>query len=230
LRELGVERVLCLRFNDYLAGLAAEDFVQQILVEGLGVRDLVVGDDFRFGRDRSGDFEFLQQAGVQHGFRVTNTHSVMVDGERVSSTRIREALSIGDLHQTEALLGRPFCMCGHVAHGDKRGRTIGFPTANIYLQRHATPVQGVYAVRMQGLTEGIVNGVANIGTRPTVDGTAILLEVHLFDFNREIYGEHVNVCFVEKLRDEQRFESFDALKQQILLDAEKARTVLSRIA
>lgn len=228
LRELEVERVLCLRFNDYLAGLTAEQFVQQILVDGLGIRHLIVGDDFRFGRGRVGDFEFLRQAGEQHGFGVTNTHSVMIDDQRVSSTRIREALMVGDLRLVEILLGRPYCMCGHVAHGDKRGRTIGFPTANIYLQRHATPVKGVYAVRMNGLAEGPVNGVANIGTRPTVDaGTTILLEVHLFDFNREFYGEHVDVCFVEKLRDEQRFESFAALKQQILLDAEKARAVLS---
>lgn len=227
LQDLHVDRVLCLRFNDYLASLTAEQFVQAVLVDGLGVNYLVVGDDFRFGQGRAGDFEFLCQAGELHQFEVANTHSCKVDNLRVSSTRIRQALTAGNLELVEILLGRPYCMCGHVAHGDKRGRDIGFPTANIHLHRHATPLKGVYAVRMLGLAEGPVNGVANLGTRPTVEGTRTLLEVHLLDFQRDIYGAHVDVCFLEKLRDEQRFDSFEALQAQIKRDVHRAREIFA---
>jgi len=227
LQDLHIDRLLCLRFNEYLSGLTAEQFVQVVLVNGLGVKYLVVGDDFRFGQGRAGDFEFLRQAGERFQFEVANTHSYKIDNLRVSSTRIRQALTAGNLELVEILLGRPYCMCGHVAHGDKRGRDIGFPTANIYLHRHATPLKGVYAVRMQGLEEGAVNGVANLGTRPTVNGTRTLLEVHLLDFQREIYGAHVDVCFLEKLRDEQRFDSFDALKAQIQRDVHRAREIFA---
>jgi riboflavin kinase/FMN adenylyltransferase len=146
-----------------------------------------------------------------------------VANQRVSSTRIREALCQGDLAMAESLLGRPYGMCGRIAHGDKRGRTIGFPTANIYLHRAVSPVEGVYAVEMSGVNTVPVAGVANVGTRPTVDGSHSLLEVHLFDFDRDIYGVHVQVSFLKKLRDEQRFESFDELQQQIRLDAVDAR-------
>ena len=226
IKDCGVDRVLCLRFNEHLAGLTAAQFVKQVLVDGLDVKYLIIGDDFRFGQGRAGDFEFLRQAGRQYGYGIANTPSHMTDGLRVSSTRIRQALMAGNLEMVELLLGRPYCMCGHVAHGDKRGRQIGFPTANIYLHRHATPVKGVFAVRMHGLKEGAVNGVANIGSRPTVNaGARILLEVHLFDFDRDIYGAHVDVCFLEKLRDEQRFASFDALQAQIQRDVEKAHEI-----
>ncbi len=227
LHGLGVDRVLCISFNTRFSLLSAERFVQQILVDGLGVKSLIVGDDFRFGRDRIGDFELLSRAGKQHGFQVSNTHSVILGTGRVSSTRIREALAAGDLQDVERLLGRPYCMLGRVAHGDKRGRTIGFPTANIHLHRINTPVKGVYAVRLSGISGQVVNGVANIGTRPTVDGTRTLLEVHLFDFSQDIYGAQVEVCFVKKLRDEKRFDSFAALKQQIQLDSDEARAVFA---
>jgi riboflavin kinase/FMN adenylyltransferase len=223
LEKFGIDRMLCLRFNDYLASLTAEQFVQVILVDGLGVNYLVVGDDFRFGQGRAGDFDFLRQSGERHHFEVANTHSFKVDNLRVSSTRIRQALTAGNLELVEILLGRPYCMCGHVAHGDKRGRDFGFPTANIYLHRHASPIKGVYAVRMLGLPEGPVDGVANVGNRPTVDGTRTLLEVHLLDFQRDIYGAHVDVCFLAKLRDEQRFDSFEALRAQINRDVHNAR-------
>jgi len=193
------------------------------------VRYLVVGDDFRFGRGREGDFAFMEQAGREHGFQVVNMHTFQVDGERVSSTRIREALAEGDLLEAEKLLGRPYRMLGRVAHGDRRGRTIGFPTANIYLHRHATPVQGVFAVEMFGLAREPVAGVANVGTRPTVDGTRSLLEVHLFDFDEEIYGRYVQVNFLRKLRPERRFESFDALKAQIHKDVEQARAYFAEL-
>ena len=222
-----VDRMLCLNFNRQLANLSAEQFIQQILVNGLGVRYLVVGDDFKFGKNRQGDFNMLVRAGREYDFEVANTHSFLLGDARVSSTLIREALWQGDLRRVTHLLGRPYSMCGRVAHGDKRGRTIGFPTANIYLHRQNTPILGVYAVQMKGVEEQPVNGVANIGNRPTVCGTRTLLEVHLFDFNKDIYGAHVEVVFVEKIRDEKRFESFDALKSQIQLDATQARNILT---
>ena len=227
LKPHAIDRMLCLNFNQHLADLNAEAFIQTVLVDGLGVRYLVVGDDFRFGKQRQGDFDMLVHAGKKHGFAVANTHSFLLAQERVSSTLIREALWQGDLLRVKEMLGRPYSMCGRVAHGDKRGRTIGFPTANIYLHRQNTPILGVYAVQMKGVEANPVNGVANIGTRPTVDGTRTLLEVHLFDFNKDIYGAHIEVAFVAKIRDEKRFESFEALKQQIHLDAQQARTILT---
>jgi riboflavin kinase/FMN adenylyltransferase len=219
----GVERVLCLRFDAQLAQLDAEEFVRRILVDGLHVRYLVVGDDFRFGRQRAGNFATLQQAGARHGFAVADMDSCLVDGQRVSSTRVRDALQQGDMVRAARLLGRAYAMCGRVAHGDKRGRTIGFPTANIYLHRVNSPLAGVFAVEVTGLGGTAVQGVANIGCRPTVDGTRALLEVHLFDFDRDIYGAHVQVNFRHKLREERRFDSLQALHAQIRLDAQQAR-------
>ncbi len=230
LLRFSVDRVLCLRFDKKLAAMTAQEFVQSILVEGLGIRYLVVGDDFHFGHDRVGDFAFLQQQGAQHGFEVTHMHSFSIDGVRVSSTRIREALARGDMEGAEALLGRPYRMCGRVAHGDKRGRTIGFPTANIFLHRKVAPIEGVFAVQMFGLDGEPVNGVANVGSRPTVDGTRTLLEVHLFDFSGDIYGRHVQIDFLHKIRCERRFESFEALKQQIMLDEQQARSFFSAVS
>ena len=223
LLRFSIDRVLVLRFDQHLAGLSADEFIKQILREGLGIRYLVVGDDFRFGKMRQGDFAMLQSAGAEHGFQVVNMHTFNIDGERVSSTRIRKALIAGDLSTAEKLLGRPYRMCGRVAHGDKRGRSIGFPTANIHLHRKATPVQGVYCVEMFGLDVEPVEGVANVGTRPTVGGTRSLLEVHLFNFKNDIYGRYVHVDFVRKLRDELRFDSFEELKVQIEKDAADAR-------
>lgn len=223
LRHCEVDRVVCLRFNSYLAGLTADEFIQRILLDGLAVKYLVVGDDFRFGRDRAGNHAMLEQAGKTHGFPVATTPTYNVGEQRVSSTRIRSALREGDLHTAAALLGRPFWMSGRVAHGDKRGRTIGFPTANIFLHRNAVPVDGVFAVEMRGLDNTPIAGVANVGTRPTVGGTRALLEVHLFDFDRDIYGRHVQVSFLKKLRAEYKFESFQHLKEQIQRDAAQAR-------
>lgn len=223
LRRFSVDRVLVLPFNRKLAALSADEFVRRVLVEGLGVRYLVVGDDFRFGAGREGGFDRLCRAGERHGFEVVNMHTFSLGGERVSSTRIREALSTGDLDTAEQLLGRPYRMCGRVAHGDKRGRTIGFPTANIRMHRMVAPVDGVFAVEMFGIHGEPVAGVANIGKRPTVDGTRALLEVHLFDFQEDIYGRHVQVDFLKRIRPERRFESFEALKEQILIDAADAR-------
>jgi riboflavin kinase/FMN adenylyltransferase len=223
LRHCQVDRVVCLRFNSDLAGLTADEFIQRILLDGLAVKYLVVGDDFRFGKQRAGNFSLLEQAGNTHGFTVAKMHTFNVGDQRVSSTRIRSALQVGDLAGAEALLGRPFWMSGRVAHGDKRGRTIGFPTANIFLHRSAVPVDGVFAVEMRGLDDTPIPGVANVGTRPTVGGTRALLEVHLFDFDRDIYGRHVQVSFLKKLRPEYKFESFQHLKEQIQRDAAQAR-------
>lgn len=223
LRRFSVDRVLVLIFNERFANQSASEFIERILVEGLGVRYLVVGDDFRFGHRRTGDFELLQRVGMERGFQVVSMRSFLIDGERVSSTLIREALARGDLATAEKYLGRSYRMSGRVAHGDKRGRTIGFPTANIFLHRKVTPVQGVFAVEMYGLEREPIHGVANVGNRPTVDGTRSLLEVHLFDFDQEIYGRHVDVEFRYKIRDERRFESFEALKAQIEQDSRAAR-------
>jgi len=223
LSRYSVDRMLCLRFDEKFAQQPAREFIDKVLITGLDVRYLVVGDDFRFGHQRAGDFALLEEVGKQQGFEVVHLHTFNIDGDRVSSTRVRQALEVGDMATAEKLLGRPYRMSGRVAHGDKRGRTIGFPTANIHLHRQNTPVKGVFAVELFGIKGEPVAGVANVGTRPTVDGTRSLLEVHLFDFDEEIYGEYVHVEFVYKLRDETKFDSFDALKRQIDLDAKQAR-------
>ena len=223
LSRYSVDRMLCLHFDKKFAEQPAREFIDKVLIEALDVRYLVVGDDFRFGYQRAGDFALLEEVGKQQGFEVVHLHTFNIDDERVSSTRVRKALEIGDMAAAEKLLGRPYRMCGRVAHGDKRGRTIGFPTANIHLHRQNTPVKGVFAVELFGIKGEPVTGVANVGTRPTVDGTRSLLEVHLFDFAEEIYGEYVHVEFVHKLRDEVKFDSFEELKKQIDLDAEQAR-------
>jgi riboflavin kinase/FMN adenylyltransferase len=227
IQEVGVARVVVLEFNRRLAAMPAEQFVEQLLVDGLGARFLSVGDDFRFGHARQGDFGMLQRMGQRHGFEVENMNTYKLDADRVSSTRIRELLTQGDFATANQYLGRPYRICGRIGHGDKRGRSIGFPTLNVNLHRRVSPLQGVYAVRVAGLDEQAVPGVANMGFRPTVQGDPrYLLEVHLFGFDRSVYGEHVSVEFVRKLRDEQRFEDFEALRRQILCDAESAREIL----
>jgi riboflavin kinase/FMN adenylyltransferase len=223
LRCFSIQQLCVLRFNKTLALMSAEDFIKRLLVDGLNVRYLVVGDDFRFGKGREGDFTMLQQAGEKYGFQVVNMHTFAVDDMRVSSTRIRNALNTGELKVAEKLLGRPFRMSGRVAHGDKRGRTIGFPTANIHLHRCRVPLNGVFAVQLFGVDGEPIDGVANVGVRPTIGGDEALLEVHLFDFNREIYGAHVQVHFLKKIREEQKFDGLDALMKQIQLDCEQAK-------
>ncbi|VAW77874.1 FMN adenylyltransferase / Riboflavin kinase [hydrothermal vent metagenome] len=227
LRKLGVDQVLCLRFNCELAELSAAAFVERILVQGLGVRYLVVGDDFRFGRDRAGDFGFLQAAGRQAGFDVVSTSTFDHGDKRISSSRIRQALAVGDLEGATQMLGRPYHICGRVAPGQQRGRTMGFHTANIRLHRAVSPVKGVFAVQVSGLGDTPLPGVANLGTRPTVDGSYFVLEVHLFDFDADIYGRYLDVELCRKLRDEKKFESFEYLKKQIEADAFEARAFFS---
>jgi riboflavin kinase/FMN adenylyltransferase len=228
LARFAVDRLLCIRFSNSFAQMSAESFIQDILVKGLGVKYLVVGDDFRFGAGRKGDFEMLQRAGEEYGFEVANLHSFRIGGERVSSTLIRQALAAGNMENAEKLLGRPYRMCGRVAHGDKIGRTLGIPTANIYLHRKVSPVQGIYVVEVFGLKGEPLQGVASVGNRPTVGGTKPLLEVYIFDFNDDIYGKYLNVDFLHKIRDEKKFESLDELKKWIEDDIVKAREWFAR--
>jgi len=222
LQHTNIDYFLCAKFDHYLAELSADDFIKTILLEKLNVKYLLIGDDFRFGNKRSGDFETLKQAGKKYGFEVRNSTSFCFQNDRISSSRIRHALMQNQLELAEKMLGRPYQICGHIAHGDKRGRTIGFPTANIKLHRHASAVHGVYAVHMIGDNLSC-NGVANVGKRPTVNGHDLQLEVHLFDFDQEIYGKKVCVEFKQKIRDEKRFDSFDDLKQQIIKDSQQAK-------
>jgi riboflavin kinase / FMN adenylyltransferase len=223
LREQPVDRVLSVRFDAAFAAWSAEAFIERVLLQGLGARYVAVGDDFRYGRGRHGDFAMLVRAGKQHGFEVAAAPTFRIDGERVSSTRVRAALAAGDLAVAEKLLGRPYRICGRVAHGDKLGRQIGVPTANIHLHRRAAPVHGIYAAVVRGLTDAPVPAAASVGTRPTVDGTRALLEVHLLDFERDIYGAYVGVDFLYKLRDERRFDSIPEMQTQMLRDIEQTR-------
>jgi riboflavin kinase/FMN adenylyltransferase len=215
--------LLILRFDDSLAQLTAEEFISRVLVDALAAKAVVIGDDFRFGKDRRGDYDFLKAAGDRYGFEVLSLSTHSVDNMRVSSTGIRQALLENRLCDAERMLGRPYRICGRVAHGDKRGRTIGFPTANIRLNRPAIPLSGVYTVTLCSPELGDAPGIANIGKRPTVNGVRDQLEVHLFDFEQDIYGMNVCVSFHHKIRDEQKFESFELLRQQIQQDCVRAR-------
>ena len=223
LRSYSIEQLCVLRFNKVLAEMSANDFIQKLLVEGLNVRYLVVGDDFKFGKDRKGDFALLKKMGEEHDFQVVNMHTFAIAETRVSSTRIRQALTAGDLMLAQTLLGHPYKMSGRVAHGDKRGRTLGYPTANIHLHRGKVPLTGVYAIRLYGLEDEPIEGIANVGVRPTIGEGNTLLEVHLFDFNKDIYGENVQVYFLHKVRDEKKFDGLPALVAQIERDCQSAK-------
>jgi riboflavin kinase/FMN adenylyltransferase len=218
--------VVVLRFDDRMRQMGAQEFIERLLVEGLGVRHLVVGHDFRFARRREGTTAMLREAGARHGFTVEEAGAFLVDGERVSSSLLREALNRGDLERARRLLGRPYRMVGRVRLGKRLGRQLGFPTANLALHRKVVPLWGIFAVRASGA--GLVDhpAVASLGTRPTVDGTDPLLEVHLFDWDGTLYGRYLDVDFVERLRDEQKFDSLDALVAQMHRDAAAARRVL----
>ena len=221
----GVDQVLCLPFNDRLRSLSADEFVFQVLVKGLDIRYLIVGDDFRYGCDRKGDFSHLEAMGDQYGFEVYDTKTVLLQQGRVSSTRIRQVLAEDNLQAARAMLGRPFTMIGRVVKGRQLGRTLGFPTANIRVCRRHLPLQGVFAVRT------LVNGhrfdaVANLGVRPSVAGIDPLLEVHMLDFMDDLYGQTLQVEFVAKIRDEQKFESLEDLRAAIKNDVKSARKLL----
>lgn len=225
---LGLDYVLCLPFNRKLSGLGAQDFIDTVLVRGLGVQHLIVGDDFRFGHDRRGDFALLQ---AQH-FAVSDTQTVLGQGERISSTRVREALATGDLALAHTLLGRPFSMSGRVAFGRQLGRTLNTPTANILIKRTQLPLSGVFAVKVQDEHNGEhFLGVASMGIKPSISATPEpSLEVHLFDYSGNLYHRHLRVEFVAKLRDEQKFTSLTALQQAIEADKVAARAALNKSA
>ncbi|HTI45662.1 MAG TPA: bifunctional riboflavin kinase/FAD synthetase [Casimicrobiaceae bacterium] len=220
-RAYGVDTVYIARFDQRLASLEPEAFIEQVLEVGLNARWVLVGDDFRFGRKRRGDLALLRSAA--RTFSVEAMSTVLVDGERVSSTAVREALARGDLRRATALLGRPYTLSGHVTHGDKRGRTLGFPTANIRLRRRPA-LGGIFAVRVHGASGVPLAGVASLGVRPTVasDGRA-LLEVFVFDFDASLYGRRITVEFLHKLRDEERFPDLDALTRRMHADVAEAR-------
>ncbi|KWU02291.1 MAG: bifunctional riboflavin kinase/FAD synthetase [Vibrio toranzoniae] len=229
LSKLDISRLLCVNFNQYFASLSAEAFIKDLLVDKLGVKFLVVGDDFCFGKGRTGNFAMLKEAGEKYGFEVVSTQSYCLNQLRVSSTEIRNALAADDLAASATMLGRDYSISGRVSHGRKLGRTIGFPTANIPLKRCVSPVSGVYVVEALDIDGVPVGGVANIGQRPTVNGVRQQLEVHFFDFKANLYGKQLEVRLLHKLRDEIKFESFDALKNQIELDAEAARVWLLQL-
>jgi riboflavin kinase/FMN adenylyltransferase len=228
LAELGIARVLCLRFDRRLAELGADSFVEEILVRGLGVRYLAVGDDFRFGRGREGDVTLLRQAGERYGFQVADSATLMDGQDRVSSTRIRELLAAGDMTGAARLLGRPFSLSGRVRHGEKLGAGLGFPTANIGLGRRVSPVSGIFAARVYGAAAAPLDAAAYVGTRPAVGGTQALLETHLLDFSGELYGRHLQVELLQRLREDRHFDSLDALKAQMRLDVDAARDWLKQ--
>ena len=221
------EYLLFLNFNQALSSMSAAQFIEELLVGSLKVRSVIIGDDFRFGCDRQGDFKLLQKYGEKHQFAVASIESHCIENQRVSSSLIREALIKNQLAEADKMLGRAYTICGHVTHGEKRGRTIGFPTANIHLRRPETALHGVYSVTMHSQKHGDIAGIANIGHRPTVNGKRTQLEVHLFDFDQSLYGEQVCVSFQHKIRDEKKFDSFDELKQQIQIDCKTARELLA---
>ena len=223
LRDLGIDRVLRIRFTPHFRDLSPEAFVNKVFVDGLGVKYIVVGDDLHFGRNRSGGLEQLRAAGELYGFEVQSTSTLEQSGERISSTRIREALKTGDFALAEALLGRPYSIMGRIVVGNQLGRQMNVPTANIQLRRLSTALGGVYAVSA-AVAGQTYNGVANVGMRPTIgDLDRPILEVHLFEFTGDIYGETMTVVFIKKLRDENKFDSFDVLRQQIHADIDRAR-------
>lgn len=228
LAEAGVDIVLCVRFDHHFAAWHSERFITDLLVGRLGVRLLVVGDDFHFGAGRQGNFLLLQQAGKEYGFDVVSTQTFCNDGKRVSSTLIRQMLAEDNLASAEALLGHPLRFSGRVVHGDALARTLGFPTANILLQRSVLPVRGVYVVKVYGADTMTRPGVANIGTRPTVAGIRQQLEVHLLDVTMNLYGQHIEVMLCQKIRHEQRFDSLERLKKQIARDVVTARNFFTQ--
>lgn len=218
---LGIGLFVPLRFDAAMAGLEAEEFFQQLLAAP--VRTLAVGEDWRFGRGRRGDVEFLRARAGGGGFELATVPPVMVDGERVSSTRIRQAIRDGSLEAARCMLGRPYAVCGEVVEGRRLGRQLGFPTANLAIGEQLIPPDGVWAVRVGVPGSGKLAGVANLGVRPTVDGATRMLEAHIFDFSGDLYGCQIEVEFVRFLRPEQRFASLELLREQILVDAASAR-------
>jgi riboflavin kinase/FMN adenylyltransferase len=226
LRRVGIDRVFVQHFDRDFASLTAEQFIQRILRDGCQARCLLVGDDFRFGARRAGDVALLRSLGQSCDFTVEQIAPVLLGDERVSSSRIRAALSVGDLALASELLGHPYAISGRVLHGSKLGRQLGFPTLNLRVAHRRPALHGIYAVRVHGIGTSALPGVASVGLRPTVDDSGRwLLEVHLFDFSDEVYGRLIQVQFVQKLRDEERFDSIQELTAAIRRDADRARAI-----
>ncbi len=228
LDKSGIDGVIVYRFNHDFAKISPEAFITRILVNGFSVRWILVGDDFRFGARRAGDFAMLKTYAEKHDFEVNKMPSFTVGEQRVSSTRVREALTSGNLNRAKQLLGRPYSVSGRVINGDKLGKELGFPTANIQLKRNKPPVFGIFVVSVHGAVASsptkIIQGVASLGVRPTVHkNSKPVLEVHLFDFNQEIYGRHLRVDFLHKLRDEETYSDLETLIKQIAKDVENAK-------
>lgn len=228
LEQLGVARLICVNFNREFAAQSAEHFVEHLLVEKLGIKHLIIGDDFKFGKNRTGNFEMLQQAGTKFGFGVSDTASFKLSECRISSTEIRQALEKDRLDEAAAMLGRPYSIHGRVFHGDKRGRKLGFPTANVKLKRRVSPVSGVYVVQVVAEC-GKFYGVANIGARPTVAGIRQQLEVHIFEFEQDIYGQTIEVVLLNKIRAEKKFADLTELTEQIQKDSQQARLFVENL-
>ncbi len=227
----GIERVFIQHFNRRFAQLSATDFVDRVLIAGCDVRWLLVGDDFRFGAKRAGDNALLQQYAAKGAFTLEQMPTFDEGGERISSTAVRAALAAGDLARAERLLGRPYAISGHVLHGKKLGRSMGFPTLNLRIAHAHPAVHGIFAVKVHGVGKLPIPGVASIGLRPSVDSQGRwLLEVHVFDFARDVYGNLVSIEFVKKLREEHKYDTLDALAAAIRRDADEARAVFSRAA
>ena len=224
----GIDCFVCARFDDRMRQLSPEQFIDDVLVKGLGVRHLVVGHDFRFARMHSGTVATLRAAGAANGFEVTEVAPYEIDGVRVSSSAIREALDAGDMPLAAKYLGRPYRITGKVIAGQRLGRKLGYPTANLRLHRRATPLAGIFAVRVSGAGLDAAAGVASLGTRPAVGGKELLLEAHVFDFDGDLYRRYVHVDFIARLRDELWFPSMDALVEQMHQDAAQARGILER--
>ena len=228
LQDYGIDVFFCPKFSPAMRSITADAFIRTVLVHGFNASHIVIGDDFHFARRREGSIAELQRAAPALRYSVEQVPSVIVDGIRVSSTAIREALACGEVARATALLGRPYRMSGRIVRGRKVGRDLGYATANVDLRRRQSAVMGIYAVRVHGLPEGPLEGVASVGTRPTFDLTKPLLEVHLFDFDRDIYGKYIHVDFIEHLRDEEKFGSVDALVAQMRVDEQNARSALAK--
>jgi riboflavin kinase/FMN adenylyltransferase len=220
-----VDEVFCPRF-DTVRQLPADEFIDELLIRGLNVCAVVVGDDFRFGAGRDGTVSTLEAAGRRHGFEVRVVAPVLWQGRRVSSTAIRDALQRGDLAAARQMLGRDYSISGRVVEGLGLGRDFGFPTANVNLKRRLVPVDGIFAVRVGGLGEQLLEGVASVGTRPTIGRSEPLLEVFIFDFDDDIYGRQITVHFVSRLREERKFDDVETMKRQMHRDVAAARAAL----
>jgi riboflavin kinase/FMN adenylyltransferase len=223
----GVELFYCPRFAEAMRDVSAADFIRRILVHGLNARHIVVGDDFHFARRREGNIEHLLRTAPVLGFDIEQVPSVIVEGVRVSSTEIRTALATGELEMATALLGRPYRMSGKVVKGDKVGRQLGYPTANVDLRRRQSAVMGIFAVRVHGIDGGPHDAVASVGSRPTFNGTKPILEVHLFDFDEDIYGRYIHVDFIGWIREQRKYDAVEDLVAQMHRDTDNAKSMLA---